>query len=80
MRSREEQREEQRRHEGDVAYEVWRRGGNPDRVDYERVTDAYHDGRTVEDVAQGELRRQRPPPAPEEQQCPDEQLPEDESA
>lgn len=67
MKSRDEQREERLRYEADVAYEVWRGGGNPDRVDYERAADGYYDGRTAEDVAQGELRRQRPPPAPDEQ-------------
>lgn len=74
MRSRDdEQREERRRYEGDVWYDVWRGGGNPDRVDYDRVIDGYNDGRQAEDVARAELRRQRPP-EPEEQ-YPDEQFP-----
>ena len=62
MRSRDEQREEQRRYEGDVWYDVWRGGGNPDRVDHDRVIDGYYEGRQAEDVARSELRRQRPPP------------------
>lgn len=42
----------------DVYYEVWRRGGNPDAVDYDRVRDAESWGHTVEDIAHAELRRQ----------------------
>ena len=80
MRSRDEQRKEQRRYEGDVSYDVWRNGGNPDRVDYERVIDGYYGGRQAEDVAREELRRQRPQPVPEEQQYPEEQFPDEADA
>lgn len=75
MRSRDEQRDKELRYEGDVSYDVWRSGGNPDRVDHDRVIDGYYGGRRAEDVAREELRRQRPPPAPEEHQDPDEQCP-----
>ena len=37
MKSREEQREERRQYENDVFYELWRSGGNPDLIDYDRV-------------------------------------------
>lgn len=80
MKTREEQREEQRRYEGDVSYEVWRGGGNPDRVDYDRVLDGYYDGRQASEVALRELRRQRPQPAPAEEQYPDEQFPDEADA
>lgn len=29
--------------ENDVWYEVWQRGGNPDLIDDDRVSDYYHD-------------------------------------
>ena len=80
MRSRDEQREERRRYEGDVSYDVWRNGGNPDQVDYERVTDGYYGGLQAEDVAREELRRQRPRPVPEEHQYPEEQFPDEADA
>ena len=44
---------------GDVLYDVWRSGGNPDAVDYDRVDDAYAAGDYAEDVAASEVRRQR---------------------
>lgn len=40
----EKRREERRAYENDVFYEVWRRGGNPDRIDYDRVEDSFYDG------------------------------------
>lgn len=46
---------------GDVIYEVWRRGGNPDRVDADRVDDYRYDGVDADSAASAELRRQRPP-------------------
>ena len=42
----------------DVYYEVWRRGGNPDAVDYDRVREAEYYGDTAEDIAHAELRHQ----------------------
>ena len=80
MKTRDEQREEQRRYEGDVWYDVWRSGGNPDRVDHDRVIDGYYEGRQAEDVARAELRRQSPPPATAEEQYPDEQFPDEDDA
>ena len=51
---------------GDVEYEVWRRGGNPDCVDRDRLADYEYDGRSAESAARAELERQRPlEPEPE---------------
>ncbi len=73
MRSREERERERREYEADVAYAVWRSGGNPDRVDHDRVLDHYYDGRYSDEAARSELRRMRPPepepePEPEQQE------------
>lgn len=46
---------------GDVIYEVWRRGGNIDRVDDDRVSDYYYDGYDYEQAAYFEMRRLYPP-------------------
>lgn len=50
--------EERRRFYADVAYDVWRSGGNPDRIDHDRVRDAFYDGRTAESYASEVCRRQ----------------------
>lgn len=50
-----------RDYENDVFYEVWRRGGNPDRIDDDRVSDAYYDGVYADDCAAREMRRIYPP-------------------
>lgn len=44
---------------GDVCYEVWRSGGNPDSVDYDRVRDREYDGYDYIDSARAELSYQR---------------------
>lgn len=44
---------------GDVWFEVWRRGGDPDAVDPDDVREAELYGEQYEDVADYELRRQR---------------------
>ncbi len=59
MRSRDEIRAERLRYEADVEYEVWRGGGNPDRVDLDRVDDHFYDGLTEDSAARDELHRQR---------------------
>lgn len=70
--------EEQRRRdfEGDVFYEAWRRGLNPDRAT-DCAMDCYHDGRTPDQCINGyeaHARRQREQRRQEqEQQWPDEQ-------
>ncbi len=71
--------EERRQYHGDVTYDVWRRGGNPDRVDYDRVDDAYYNGEQSEDAASREIRKQRPHPQ-EQEEYPEEQFPGEEGA
>lgn len=44
---------------GDVYYDVWRRGGNPDRVDPDRVRDDFECRLYPEDCGSREVRRQR---------------------
>jgi hypothetical protein len=68
-------REKSRRdYEGDVAYEVWRSGGNVDRINDDRVRDSFYDGDHAEDVARRELKAQRPRERVDE--CDESQYPE----
>lgn len=61
-------RDDDRRYEHDVAYEVWRRGGNADYVDYDRMSNYRDCGLDVDQAAAAELQRQRPrPPEPDYQ-------------
>ena len=62
MKSYEERREEKRRYESDVFYEVWRSGGDTDRINPDRVQDRYWNGQDAESAASAELRAQRPKP------------------
>jgi len=62
MRNREEQREDERRYEADVYYDVWRNGGDPDRINFDRVENHYYNGDGSESATRDELRRQRPQP------------------
>uniref|UniRef100_A0A6H1ZVW2 Uncharacterized protein n=1 Tax=viral metagenome TaxID=1070528 RepID=A0A6H1ZVW2_9ZZZZ len=59
IRTREEQREERRRYEGDVVYDVWRNGGNPDRVNVERIEEHFYRGDDCDSATRDELRHQR---------------------
>jgi hypothetical protein len=68
MKTREEQREERRQFEADVYYEVWRSGGNPDRIDPDRLSDCYYDHHDVNDCASRILKSQRPKPQESEQE------------
>lgn len=43
---------------GDVVYEVWRRGGNPDLVNRDDVADCTHD-QSTEEIARGIMERSR---------------------
>ena len=47
------------RYFGDVVYDVWRGGGNVDRIDRDRLSDAEARGVDAEDAATEELYRQR---------------------
>lgn len=53
------EREEERRYRGDVIYDVWRYGGNVDRINDDRVHENYHSGVYAEDAARVEMRSQR---------------------
>ena len=44
---------------GDVAYDVWRSGGDPDSIDETRLDEAYWDGYEAEAFAESEVIRQR---------------------
>lgn len=71
MRNRDEAREERRQYAGDVTYEVWRAGGNVDRISDDRVDQAFADGASVDDAARREIRAQRPQEEDDAQQyCP----------
>jgi hypothetical protein len=41
----------------DVSYEVWRAGGNPDRLDYDRLDHYRYNGDSPEEAACSEIRR-----------------------
>jgi hypothetical protein len=73
MRTSEEIREERRKYENDVAYEVWRHGGNMDNVNSERIEEHYYEGAEVDHAAHAELQAQRQRHEPEEQ-FPEEQF------
>lgn len=53
-------REEQREFEGDVFYEVWRRGGNPDCIDYDRLQDCFDEHHEADTCAARIMEQQRP--------------------
>lgn len=53
------ERKARQEYAGDVMYEVWRSGGNPDLVDYDCTDDCYYDGRDSDSCARDEIRRQR---------------------
>ena len=50
---------ERNEYRGDVWYEVYRRGGDSDRVDDDRVDDYFDEGFTHEEAADLEMKRQR---------------------
>lgn len=66
-------RDEKQVYEDAVIYEVWRRGGNPDRIDHDRLSDGYYQGVPEDDMASRELRRQRPHLEPTENKEPEEE-------
>ncbi|MBU2118769.1 MAG: hypothetical protein KJ954_14370 [Alphaproteobacteria bacterium] len=60
--------EDRRKYEGDVYYEVWRSGGNPDAIDFDHMDDHRWNGDSAESAAACALRRQRPSPQEEQQE------------
>ncbi len=66
-----EYEENRRKFEGDVQYEMWRRGGNPDHISEGRMLDAFENDREPEAFAVSECKRIRShfnPPQIEEYQ------------
>jgi len=59
MRNSSKDKEERRKYYGDVEFEVWRRGGDPDAVDRDRLEDMRYEGLYSADAATLELRRHR---------------------
>lgn len=55
-----EAREKEEKYRGDVIYDVWARGGNPDAVNYDRVSDHYYNSDFPDEAARAEMRRQQP--------------------
>jgi hypothetical protein len=55
----ERKREEERQYRADVTYEVWRSGRNPDRIDYDRVSEHIYHGDSSREAADHEIRLQR---------------------
>ena len=72
---RQRDREESHRYQMDAMYEVWRAGGDTDRIDCDRVSNHRDNGDSYEAAACDELRRQRPKPQDEEQMEQQEQWP-----
>lgn len=69
--------DERRKYEGDVFYEAWRRGLNPDRAT-DCATDCFYDGRSPEQCVDGyEARERRRRQRREQEECPEEQYPEE---
>ena len=50
---------ERQKYEDDVAYQVWRSGGNCDRINYDRVRGNYSAGRSARYAANVEVTAQR---------------------
>lgn len=61
MSERESEQERRREYEGDVIYDVWRAGGNPDAVDLDAVGEHYYYGDEAEATVRDELSEQRRP-------------------
>jgi hypothetical protein len=69
-------RDESREYENDVFYEVWRRGGDTDCINPDRVSDYYWNDVSTSAAASRELERMRPKLGIEES-YPEEQFPEE---
>lgn len=46
-------------HYHEAGYQIWRNGGNPDRLSWDRSDNDFYDGRTPEYTANRELREMR---------------------
>lgn len=58
-KEREMTRKEEDDYFGDVVYQVWKWGGNPDLVEQERTDEYFYDGFDVDTAARAERLRQR---------------------
>ncbi len=56
---RREEIERERGYRGDVIYDVWRAGRDPDAINFDRVSDHYHRGDEPDMAANHEIRVQR---------------------
>lgn len=56
----EDRRDRERSFWGDVVYEVWRNGGDSDRVDRDTTSEEFREGLSADDSAARELHRQHP--------------------
>lgn len=50
---------DRREYDGDVFYEVWASGRDPDRINYDRVGDHYYGGDSSDEAAEDEIRHMR---------------------
>lgn len=51
-------RDERRKFEADVYYDVWRSGRDPDRIDFDRVDENRGNGMSTEEAAAIEIKKQ----------------------
>ena len=75
-----DRREERRAYEADVEYKVWRSGGNPDNVNYDRIEEHFYNGDYSESAAAHEMKMQQRHQQPDEEEYPQqeqEQYPEE---
>ena len=70
---REQKREERRRYEADVFYDVWAGGRDPDRIDMDRVGEHFWNGYSASEAADREIRAQRQQEAARRQELEDEE-------
>lgn len=54
-----ERQKEYEKYQDDVVFEVWRRGGNVDCIDEDRVDNRWADDVSAENAAREEIRRQQ---------------------
>lgn len=54
-----EMEREENRYLNDVSYEIYRRGYNPDKMDYDKAQESYRDGIEAQEYANREIRQQK---------------------
>lgn len=74
MSNYEDRRKEEREYYADVYYDVWRAGGNPDRLEDDRVSNHHDNGLFHDEAARAEMRRwQHQREEREQEQSPEEE-------